>query len=126
MIEVSKKMERKKEKAIACLIAQPSITLAAQEAGISQSTMYRWLNDEEFQMAYRKAKKEIVGHALTQVQKAVTKAVDTLLDVMGNGVVESAKVSAAKTILELAIKAVEIEELEERLTILERRMDNEH
>jgi len=41
-------------------------------------------------------------------------------------VVESAKVSAAKTILELAIKAVEIEELEERLTILERRMDNEH
>ena len=126
MIEVSKKMERKKEKAIACLIAQPSITLAAQEAGISQSTMYRWLNDEEFQMAYRKAKKEIVGHALTQVQKAVTKAVDTLLDVMGNGVVESAKVSAAKTILELAIKAVEIEELEERLTILERRMDDEH
>ena len=126
MIEVSKKMERKKEKAIACLIAQPSITLAAQEAGISQSTMYRWLNDEEFQMAYRKAKKEIVGHALTQVQKSVTKAVETLLEVMGNGVVESAKVSAAKTILELAIKAVEIEELEERLTILERRMDNEH
>ena len=126
MIATSKKMERKKEKVIACLIAQPSITLAAQEAGISQSTMYRWLNDEEFQMAYRKAKKEIVGHALTQVQKAVTKAVDTLLDVMGNGVVESAKVSAAKTILELAIKAVEIEELEERLTILERRMDNEH
>jgi len=126
MIATSKKMERKKEKVIACLIAQPSITLAAQEAGISQSTMYRWLNDEEFQMAYRKAKKEIVGHALTQVQKAVTKAVDTLLDVMGNGVVESAKVSAAKTILELAIKAVEIEELEERLTILERRMDDEH
>ena len=57
-----------------------------------------------------------------QVQKSVTKAVDTLLEVMGNGVVESAKVSAAKTILELAIRAVEIEDLEERLEALEERM----
>jgi len=122
MVETSKKMLRKKEKAIACLITQPTITLAAQEAGISQSTMFRWLNDSEFQADFRKAKKEIVGHALTQVQRSVTKAVETLLDVMGNGVVESAKVSAAKTILELAIRAVEIEDLEERLEALEERM----
>ena len=127
MVETSKKMERKKEKVIACLIAQPTITLAAQEAKISQSTMFRWLNDSDFQAAYRKAKREIVNHALTQVQKSVTKAVETLLDVMGNGIVESAKVSAAKTILELAIRAVEIEDLEERLEALEERMmNNEH
>lgn len=127
MVANSKKMERKKEKVIACLIAQPTIALAAQEAKISQSTMFRWLRDPEFQVAYRRAKKEIVGHALTQVQKSVTKAVDTLLDVMGNGEVESAKVSAAKTILELAIRAVEIEDLEERIEALEERMmDNEH
>lgn len=119
MTGVSKKMERKKEKAIACLITQPTITAAAQEARISHSTIFRWLNDPEFKAAYRKAKKEIVGHALTQVQKSVTRAVDTLLDVMGNGEVESAKVSAAKTILELAIRAVEIEDLESRLEVLE-------
>ena len=127
MVETSKKMERKKEKVIACLIAQPTITLAAQEAKISQSTMFRWLNDSDFQAAYRKAKREIVNHALTQVQKSVTKAVETLLDVMGNGVVESAKVSAAKAILELAIRAVEIEDLDERIEALEERMmNNEH
>ena len=127
MVANSQKMERKKEKVIACLIAQPTIALAAQEAKVSQSTIFRWLRDSEFQAAYRQAKKEIVGHALTQVQRAVTQAVETLLDVMGNGIVESAKVSAAKTILELAIRAVELEDLENRLEALEERMmDNEH
>jgi len=52
------------------------------------------LNDPEFQADYRKAKKEIVGQALTQIQKSVTQAVDRLVSVRGNEVVKSAKVSA--------------------------------
>ncbi|MCX6088871.1 MAG: hypothetical protein NTX88_00555 [Candidatus Atribacteria bacterium] len=64
---------------------------------------------------FRRVKKEIVGHALTQVQKSVTQAVDPLVSVMGNGVVESAKVSAAKTVLELEDLESRIEALEVRL-----------
>ena len=77
--------------------------------------IFQGLNDPVFQAVFWRTKKEIVGHALTQVQKSVTQAVDTLLDVMGNGVVESAKVSTAKTNLEL-------EDLDSRIESLKKEM----
>ncbi|MEI6157018.1 MAG: hypothetical protein WCP87_01475 [Atribacterota bacterium] len=122
MIENGGKLNRKMEVAIVELLAQPTIALAAEKAKVSQGTLYRWLNDPEFQAAFRKAKKEIVGHALTQVQKSVSRAVYTLLYQMENGVVESAKVSAAKAVLEFAIRVVEIEDLESRIDALEARV----
>jgi len=89
---------------------QSAILLLTNDVNIFQG-----LNDPVFQAVFWRTKKEIVGHALTQVQKSVTQAVDTLLDVMGNGVVESAKVSTAKTNLEL-------EDLDSRIESLKKEM----
>ena len=55
-----------------------------------------------------------------QVQQATGEAVATLRKIMqAADAAASAKVSAAKTILETAIKAVELEDLEARIAALE-------
>ena len=65
------KLSRKQEQAIANLLVAPTIATAAQQTGIGEPTLYRWLKDENFQTAYRTARRQVVQHAIVQVQGAV-------------------------------------------------------
>jgi DNA-binding MurR/RpiR family transcriptional regulator len=115
------KYEQKKEGAICALLQEPSIEMAAKKAGISESTLFRWLKLEEFQEEYRAAKKELVNHAICRLQHSAGKAVDALAEIMEDKESpSSSRVSAAKTILEISFKAFEIEELERRIAALEK------
>ena len=114
---------RQREKAICGLLQQPTITQAAVYAGVSEGTLYRWLRkDAAFQAAYAEARRECVRQATARLQRACSVAVQTLEEVMGDSEApSSSRVSAAKSVLELAFKAVEIEELDARVTALEER-----
>ena len=114
-------LSRRAEQAISALLTTASIGDAAQQAGIGERTLYRWLReDAPFQAAYRRAKRQVVEQAMTQIQQATGIAVETLLAVMQDPETPaSARVSAAKAVLEQALKTVEIEDLESRLTALE-------
>lgn len=122
----SGKLSRKMETAIVALLNQPTLTLAAEASGISETTLWRWLQREDFAKAYKKARKQAVNQAIAHIQKISGEAVDTLREVMNNGTKETARVTAARAILELTLKAYEIEDLEERIEALERRMQDEH
>lgn len=117
------KRTRKREKAVCGLLQQPTIAQAAGYAGISEGTLYRWLReDPEFQTAYREARREVVRQSTARLQQACGQAVQTLMDVQADPESSgSAKVTAARAVLELAYKAVEIEDLDERLRRLEER-----
>jgi transposase-like protein len=67
------KISRTQEKAIAALLANTSIPAAARIVGIADSTLSRWLKVDSFQAAYRKARKQVVSLAVTQVQAAMRK-----------------------------------------------------
>jgi DNA-binding MurR/RpiR family transcriptional regulator len=113
-------MERNKEKAIAALLVQPSIEGAAKSAGISEATLLRWLKDEAFKTSYRDARREVVSQAVTQLQSACGKAVKTLCDIAEDkDAPASSRVSAARAILDTSIKAVELEDLAQRIEALE-------
>jgi hypothetical protein len=87
---------------------------------VAEGTLHRWLKDAAFQAAYRAARRQVVQHAIVQVQHATGTAVQTLLAVMQDPeATASAKVSAAKTILDTAVKAMELEDLEARIIALE-------
>jgi len=123
----SGKLNRKMETAIVALLNQPTITLAAEDAGISETTLWRWLQREDFTKAYREARKQAVNQAIAHIQRISGEAVNTLREVMNDGKKETARVTAARAILELTLKGYEIEDLEERLEVLEERMrNNEH
>src|SRR5215475_12667543 len=113
-------LSHKQEQTIAALLTAPNLADAAHHAGIGGRTLLRWLKETAFQAAYREARRAVVQHAIVQVQHATGEAVETLRSVMqAADAPASAKVSAAKTILETAVKAVELEDLEARIATLE-------
>ena len=117
------KLSRKKDQAIVALITEPTMKAAADKIGITTPTLYKWLKLPEFRSAYMEAKREAVSVAITRLQQAATEAVETLRAVMNDpNKPASARVGAARSILEMAIKAIEIEDLEVRITELERLM----
>jgi hypothetical protein len=120
MIGHGEKLSRKQDQVITALVTCASIPEAAAQCGLADVTLRRWLKQEPFQAAYREARRAVVQHAITQVQRATGEAVETLRSVMQDAEAPaSAKVSAAKTILETAVKAVELEDLEARIVALE-------
>lgn len=114
-------LSRKAEEAIAALLTAETVEHAAQQAGIGYRTLHRWLReDTDFQQAYRLARREVVHQAQAQIQKATGKAVATLLAVMDDPLAPpGAKVTAARVILEQAVRAIELDDLEARIAALE-------
>ena len=113
-------LSRRQERAIATLISEPSISESACSAGVGVVTLWRWMKLPQFKEQYRVARREAVSQAICQLQGASTVAVWTLKDIAGNRVLpSSARVAAAKTILEMSIKGIELEDLAIRVEDLE-------
>ena len=116
------KLTAKQTRAISALLAEPTIRKAAEQAGVPERTIYQWLKNSEFDAAYRVARRESVQQATARLQYASSAAVTVLYQLMARDTVHaSIRLSAAKTILELAIKAIEIDDLAARLDALEER-----
>jgi hypothetical protein len=114
------KLSRKEEAAISALLTQGTLAEAASLAGIGEATLRRWLQHEDFQAAYRRARRETVSQAVAHLQRVSGEAVETLRTIMQDDQKpSSARVTAARVILELSIKAVELEDLEVRIAALE-------
>lgn len=115
------KLSRKQEQAIISLLQMPTISEAAKQAGIGEATLWRWLQNIEFQERYREAKRQAVAQAITRLQQVSTEAVEALRTIMKDAEAkDSARVSAAKAVLEMALKGSELEDLAARLEQLER------
>ena len=115
------KLGRKQEDAIAALLSQRSIDEAARSCGVGARTLIRWLKLPEFNAAYRDARRAAVSQSVARLQQATGAAVSTLLKVMIDpSTPASTKVRAADSVLDHSAKAIEIEDLEVRLTELER------
>jgi hypothetical protein len=106
------------------LLTQRNIEEAAKAAGISMRTMMRWLNVPEFQTAYREARRKAYSQAVAKLQQGATAAATTLLKVMlDQNTPASVRVRAAECVMNHSSKAIEIEDVEARVTELERAAD---
>jgi hypothetical protein len=116
------KLTRKQDEVIAALLVSPSQDAAAQQCGINTSTLGRWQKDPGFQAAYREAKRGLVVHATTLLQRMASAAVGTLGAIMVDKTAPaSSRVAAARTVLELSLRGVELDDLLTRLETLEAR-----
>ena len=94
---------------------------AAHAANVAPRTLYRWQNEPEFQKALLKARRVAFSHAIARLQQGSSAAVATLLKVMVDAsTAASVKVRAAECVLTHAAKAIELEDIEVRVTELER------
>lgn len=113
------KLPRSTDAVIVALLANPKMKAAAKAAGVSESTLWRLLQDEEFQRKYRAAQNKVFDGSLGSLQGATAAAVDALKKNLTCGV-PSAEIMAARTILDFTMKARELLDLSARLEELER------
>jgi hypothetical protein len=115
------KFGRKKEEAIAALLTARNIEEAAKSVGIAPNTLLNWMKVPEFQAAYREARRAAYSQAVAKLQQGTTAAATTLLKVMlDQGTPASVRVRAAECVMTHSAKAIEIEDIEARVSELER------
>jgi hypothetical protein len=114
-------LSKNQERALAALISQPTIPLAAVQAKVGERTLFRWLNDDgDFKAEYLRLRRKVVNNAVFQIQKASNNAVNCLISVLNDSEAPaSARVSAARMILEMSFEALKFNELEGRIAKLE-------
>lgn len=106
--------------ALAALIAEPTIRKAAAAAEVPERTLYTWLKEPAFRAAYAAMRREAVGQAVARLQGFTSDAAGALQEVLSDKKAPAAvRVQAARVVLEFAIKAVELDDLQQRLDALE-------
>ena len=114
------KLGHKKEEAIVALLSQRGVEDAARACNTPVRTLYRWLKDPEFDVAFRAARRQAYGQSISRLQQGSGAAATTLLKVMVDPATPaSTRVRAAEAVLSHAAKAIEIEDIEARVAALE-------
>lgn len=112
------KLTRKQEQAVAALLAEPTLAAAAVRCGVGQTTLWRWLQDQAFNEAYRSARRTVVDGTIATLQQAAGEAVACLRRNLNCGR-PGVEVRAATTILEQVLGTADRADLEARLRRLE-------
>ncbi|MDQ5827308.1 MAG: LacI family DNA-binding transcriptional regulator [Chloroflexota bacterium] len=114
------KLPARQEAVLVALLAQPTLKEAAEAAGVSETTAWRYLQDEKFRERYRAAQRQCVEHIIVRVRQDAGAAVSALREIVDDRTAPaSSRVQAARAILETVFKAVEVSEMEGRMEALE-------
>jgi hypothetical protein len=105
-------------RAVSALLSETSVRKAAEAAGVKERTLYNWLKTSAFADEYRAARREATQQAIARLQQMSGSAVIVLCQLMAHST-PAVKLGAARTVLEFAIKAVELEDMQARLAALE-------
>jgi hypothetical protein len=115
------KLGRKQEEAIAALLSHRNLEDAARAAGIGARTLIRWLKVPAFVKEYRQARREAVHQSVARMQQATGAAATTVLKLMTDMNIPAAvRLRAAECVFDRAFKGIELEDIEARVSELER------
>jgi hypothetical protein len=115
------KFGRKKEEAIQALLSKRTQEEAAAAIGVTKRTLSRWLQMPEFRDAYRKARRDAFSQSSARLQQVSVAAASVLAKMMlDQNQPAAVRVRAADRILERARQSLELEDIEARLSALER------
>jgi transposase-like protein len=98
------KFSRQQEAAVAALLTEPTYAAAARKVGLSESTLYRWMQKPAFRTACQAAQRELVVGAVHRLRSGTGQAVETLLAVARKGRREGDRVRAANALLDHAFR----------------------
>lgn len=118
------KLSRQHEAFIACLLTTPTVKQAAKAAGIAEATAGRWMKDPGFKTAYAEARRQALGEVLALVQQSMLGAVAVLrTKMLAADSPPWLQVQCAKHLLDLGLRAVEIEQVMHRMEDLVQQME---
>ena len=109
-------------KAIEALLEAPTITAAAQAAGVARVTLYAWLKLEPFRNTLETARAAIYREGVDTLKGATGLAAGRLIELLDSRN-ENTRRLTAHEILTLAIRIDENQTLEKRLAALEQALE---
>jgi hypothetical protein len=106
---------------LAALLASPTKTAAAKALGIARSTLYLHLQDETLKVAYEQLRAAAIQDATDSLMNVAEGAVAVLHSIAHDpGVTANVRVAAASKLIDMAVKAHELQDILSRLETLER------
>lgn len=106
--------------AISLLLSEARVSDVADKCGIGETTLRRWLRDDEFKGELAEAQNELVSAAIARLTGTSTDAVNVLVEVMSNKNAPAvARVRSADLVLQHRQKFAELNELSVRLADIE-------
>jgi hypothetical protein len=115
------KYTRKAEQAIAAILSQPTLAEAAEVAEVSEKTLWRWLQRDDFRQRLAEAQATVFDGALITLQASASEAVACLRRNL-NSKVPTIQVQAAKSILNYSLRTFEMFTLKNRLAEIENQL----
>jgi hypothetical protein len=104
------------------LLESESISLAAEKAGMTRQHVHKLLRDTAFVKALRAARSTAHGHAMSRLCALSSKAVTVLGEALDGKDIPKGRFLAARAVLELAGRAIEID-VEDRLVAIEAELE---
>lgn len=115
------KLTDRQLKAIPIIVTSPTYSEACKKAKLNRTTFYEWLKIPEFKAELDWQRDQIAAEAFGVLSQGLTKAVETLVSLLDNKD-NRLKRLAAKDIIDFIIRHKENEDLDKRLTEVERRL----
>ncbi len=111
------KFDRKKQEAIAALLANKSMEDAARAIGVSPNTLSRWMKEEDFLAGLEEARQMVHSQAMDRLRDASGVAASTVLKIMIDPTAPApSRLKAAEIVLD---KSEVTESFEHRMAKLE-------
>ena len=118
------KLTARQLKAIPHIVSSPTYTESCKKAKINKTTLYKWLKEPVFKAELDRQRDEIAAEAFGILSQGLTKAVEALVGLLDNKD-NRLKRLAAKDVIDFIIRHKENEDLDERLTAIERQLDSQ-
>jgi len=115
------KLTERQLKAIPHIVSSPTYTEGRKKAKINKTTLYKWLKDPVFKVELDHQRDEVAAEAFGILSQGLTKAVETLVNLLDNKD-NRLKRLAAKDVIDFIIRHKENEDLDNRLKEIEKRL----
>ncbi len=114
------KSEATRDRAVLALLSEKTVTDAAKKADVDESTLRRWLvDDDAFKADYVQARQAAFEAGMSRVQALTGKAVDTLEELLGDADHPNVRLGAARTVAELGVHQHDAETILRKLDEIE-------
>ena len=115
-------LSRRQTRFVAELLGAKTVEGAARAAGIAPRTAWRYLENDAVKTALSRRQDGLLGHAARRLATETSAALDVLHDVMATEPKAAPRVSAARAVVDGALKLTELVELTERVAAVEARL----
>ncbi len=119
MNKTGQNLTRRQLKAIPIILQARSISEGVEKAAISKTTFYEWIKTPAFKADFERQRQEIIDAALHELKLTAGEAVRVLRELLkakGEGI----RLRTATAILDNIGKFIELENIEKRLSEIER------